>query len=225
MTSDTGGVRIGVLIVAYNAASTLASVLDRLPTSFRSRVDHVLICDDASEDDTYTIGLDYQAIADMPVTVVRHAENLGYGGNQKAGYRWALDHQLDVVVLLHGDGQYAPEVIERLIEPLEDGRADAVFGSRLMTPGAARSGGMPIYKYLGNRILTRYENAMAGTNLTEWHSGYRAYRVDALGEIPFERNSDGFDFDTEIIVQLHEAGTSGSSRCRSRPTTATRSAT
>jgi glycosyltransferase involved in cell wall biosynthesis len=206
MASDTGAVRIGVLIVAYNAASTLASVLDRLPRPFRSRVDHVLICDDASEDGTYTVGLGYQAIADMPITVIRHAENLGYGGNQKAGYRWALDHQLDVVVLLHGDGQYAPEVIEQLIEPLEDGRADAVFGSRLMKPGAARSGGMPMYKYLGNRILSRYENNMAGMNLTEWHSGYRAYRVDALSDIPFERNSDGFDFDTEIIVQLHEAG-------------------
>ena len=206
MASDTGGVRIGVLIVAYNAASTLASVLDRLPPRFRSRVDHVLICDDASDDETYTVGLGYQAIADMPITVIRHAENLGYGGNQKAGYRWALDHQLDVVVLLHGDGQYAPEVIEQLVEPLEDGRADAVFGSRLLTPGAARSGGMPMYKYLGNRILSRYENTMAGMNLSEWHSGYRAYRVDALSDIPFERNSDGFDFDTEIIVQLHEAG-------------------
>jgi glycosyltransferase involved in cell wall biosynthesis len=206
MASDTGGTRIGVLIVAYNAASTLASVLDRLPRRFHSRVEHVLICDDASEDDTYTVGLGYQAIADLPITVVRHAENLGYGGNQKAGYRWALDHGLDIVVLLHGDGQYAPEVIEDLVVPLEDGRADAVFGSRLLTPGAARSGGMPIYKYIGNRILTRYENAMTGMDLSEWHSGYRAYRVDALSDIPFERNSDGFDFDTEIIVQLREAG-------------------
>jgi glycosyltransferase involved in cell wall biosynthesis len=206
MASVIGGMRIGVLIVAYNAASTLASVLDRLPPSFRRRVDHVLICDDASEDDTYRIGLGYKAVADMPITVVRHAKNLGYGGNQKAGYRWALDHHLDVVVLLHGDGQYAPEVIEQLVEPLEDGRADAVLGSRLITPGAARAGGMPLYKYVGNRILTRYENAMVGTNLSEWHSGYRAYRVDALRDIPFERNSDGFDFDTEIIVQLHEAG-------------------
>lgn len=200
------GARIGVIVVAYNAASTLVSVLDRLPRSFRARVDHVLVGDDASADDTYAIGLGYQAIADLPLTVVRHHVNLGYGGNQKAGYRWAIDHGLDIVVLLHGDGQYAPEVIGDLVGPLEEGRADAVFGSRMLTPGAARAGGMPGYKYVGNRILTTIENRLAGLDLSEWHSGYRAYRVDALADIPFERNADGFDFDTEIILQLHEAG-------------------
>jgi glycosyltransferase involved in cell wall biosynthesis len=204
-TAPTGA-RIGVIVVAYNAAATLATVLDRLPTSFRERVDHVLVGDDASADDTYRIGLGYQAIADLPLTIVRHPVNLGYGGNQKAGYRWAIEHGLDIVVLLHGDGQYAPEVIEQLVAPLEEGRADAVFGSRLLTPGAARAGGMPRYKYVGNRILTSIENRLAGLQLSEWHSGYRAYRVDALADIPFERNSDGFDFDTEIILQLREAG-------------------
>ena len=198
--------RVGVLVVAYNAASTLAAVLDRLPPSFRARVDHVLVCDDASADDTYTAGINYQAINDLPLSVVRHPANLGYGGNQKAGYRWAIAHGLDIVVLLHGDGQYAPEVIEDLVAPLEQGRADAVFGSRMLTAGAARAGGMPLYKYVGNRILTTYENAVAGLRLSEWHSGYRAYRVDALADIPFDRNSNGFDFDTEIILQLHEAG-------------------
>lgn len=195
-----------MLVVAYNAASTLVSVLERLPRSFRDRLDHVLVGDDASHDDTYEVGLGYQAIADVPITVVRHPQNLGYGGNQKAGYRWAIEHGLDIVVLLHGDGQYAPEVIEDLVAPLEEGRADAVFGSRMMVPGAARAGGMPRYKHIGNRILTTYENAVAGLDLTEWHSGYRAYRVDALTDIPFERNADGFRFDTQIIVQLHEAG-------------------
>ncbi len=205
-TGPATGARIGVIVVAYNAASTLASVLDRLPAGFRARVDHVLVGDDASADDTYEVGLRYQAITDLPLTVIRHPVNLGYGGNQKAGYRWAIEHGLDIVVLLHGDGQYAPEVIEDLVQPLEEGRADAVFGSRMMTPGAARAGGMPLYKYVGNRILTTVENRLAGLDLTEWHSGYRAYRVDALADIPFERNADGFDFDTEIILQLHEAG-------------------
>jgi 2-polyprenyl-3-methyl-5-hydroxy-6-metoxy-1,4-benzoquinol methylase len=200
----TGGV--GVLVVAYNAASTLARVLDRLPQSFRERVRHVLVCDDASQDDTYLVGLGYRTVSDLPLTVIRHPVNLGYGGNQKAGYRWAIEHGLEVVVLLHGDGQYAPEVIEDLVAPIEHGDADAVFGSRMMTKGAARAGGMPLYKYVGNRILTTYENAMAGLELTEWHSGYRAYRVSALRDIDFESNSDGFDFDTEIILQLHEAG-------------------
>jgi glycosyltransferase involved in cell wall biosynthesis len=197
--------RIGVLVVAYNAASTIAAVLDRLPPAFRSRVDQVLVFDDASDDDTYEIACAYQAQSDLPLTVVRHPHNLGYGGNQKAGYRWAIDHGLDIVVLLHGDGQYAPEVIEDLVAPLESGDADAVFGSRLIGPGAARLGGMPLYKYVGNRVLTSVSNAMVGMRLSEWHTGYRAYRVDALRDIPFGSSSDGFDFDTEIILQLHEA--------------------
>jgi glycosyltransferase involved in cell wall biosynthesis len=198
--------RIGVLIVAYNAASTLSGVLDRLPERFQSRVAEVLVCDDASADATYQVGLEYRTQSRLPLTVIRHPRNLGYGGNQKTGYRWAIEHDLDIVVLLHGDGQYAPEVIEDLIAPLIAGEGDAVFGSRMMGPGSARLGGMPVYKYVGNRILTAFSNGLTGMNLTEWHSGYRAYRVDALREIPFDSNSDGFDFDTEIILQLHEAG-------------------
>ncbi|MDA8148573.1 MAG: bifunctional glycosyltransferase/class I SAM-dependent methyltransferase [Actinomycetota bacterium] len=200
--------RIGVLVVAYNAASTLAAVLDRLPPAFRERVTEVVVCDDASSDCTYTVGKDYQAQTDLPLTVIRRPQNLGYGGNQKAGYRWAIDHGLDIVVLLHGDGQYAPEVIEDLVAPFEDASVDAVFGSRMMVPGSARLGGMPLYKFVGNRILSRFSNAATGLELTEWHSGYRAYRVEALRDIDFESNSDGFDFDTEIILQLHEAGKS-----------------
>jgi glycosyltransferase involved in cell wall biosynthesis len=202
---EAGTCRVGVVIVAYNAASTLAAVLDRLPARFRSRVAEVVICDDASSDCTYQVGLEYQKETDLPLTVIRRPQNLGYGGNQKAAYRWAIDHGLDVVVLLHGDGQYAPEIIEDLVEPLEAGRADAVFGSRMMEPGSARMGAMPLYKYVGNRILSKFSNAVAGLELTEWHSGYRAYRVDALMDIPFESNSNAFDFDTEIILQLHEA--------------------
>ncbi len=198
--------RVGVAIVAYNAASTLAAVLDRLPATFRSRVAEVVVCDDASSDCTYQVGLEYQKDGDLPLTVIRRPQNLGYGGNQKAAYRWAIDHDLDIVVLLHGDGQYAPEVIEDLVDPLEAMKADAVMGSRMMEMGSARMGGMPLYKYVGNRILSRFSNKVAGMELTEWHSGYRAYRVDALRDIPFEKNSDGFDFDTEIILQLHEAG-------------------
>ena len=165
----------------------------------------MLVCDDASEDATYKVGLEYQEVSNLPLTVIRHPINLGYGGNQKSGYRWAIERELDIVVLLHGDGQYAPEVIEQLIAPLEDGSCDAVFGSRMMQPGSARRGGMPLYKYVGNRVLTSYENALASLDLTEWHSGYRAYRVDALKDIPFVHCSDGFDFDTEIILLLADA--------------------
>jgi hypothetical protein len=109
-------------------------------------------------------------------------------------------------VLLHGDGQYAPECLAEVIAPLESGECDAVMGSRMMERGAALRGGMPMYKYVGNRILTTFENQMLGTELTEFHSGYRAYSVKALASIPFERNSDGFNFDTQIMVQLVDAG-------------------
>ncbi|HEX3802551.1 MAG TPA: bifunctional glycosyltransferase/class I SAM-dependent methyltransferase [Solirubrobacteraceae bacterium] len=199
--------RIGILVVAYNAESTLASVLDRVPKSFRPRISEVLVCDDASADSTYLVGLGYkQTVDDLPLKVIRHPENLGYGGNQKAGYRMAIEMGLDVIVMLHGDGQYAPESLPEIVAPLERGEADAVMGSRMMDPGGARRGGMPLYKYVGNRILTKFENKVLGTDLTEFHSGYRAYRVDALKAIPFEGNSDGFNFDTQIIIQLVDAG-------------------
>ncbi|MBV9369862.1 MAG: methyltransferase domain-containing protein [Frankiales bacterium] len=205
--AETREPRIGVLIVAYNAVTTLASVLDRIPHDFRSRISEILICDDASRDATHLVALGYQQLApELPITVIRHQKNLGYGGNQKAGYRIAIEHDLDVVVMLHGDGQYAPECIADIVDPIVAGDADCVMGSRMMEPKAARKGGMPLYKYLGNKILTRFENAVAGADLTEWHSGYRAYSVAALKRIPFERNADGFNFDTQIIIQLIDHG-------------------
>ena len=193
-------------IVAYNAASTLAAVLDRIPPDFRPRISEVIVSDDHSQDSTYLVGLGYQQMSDLPITLIRQPRNLGYGGNQKAGYQVAIDHGLDIVVMLHGDGQYAPECLPEVVAPLLADEADAVFGSRIMIKGAARKGGMPLYKYVGNRILTKFENAALGTDLTEFHSGYRAYSVDALKQIPFEQNSDGFNFDTQIIIQLHDAG-------------------
>jgi 2-polyprenyl-3-methyl-5-hydroxy-6-metoxy-1,4-benzoquinol methylase len=199
--------KIGILVVAYNAASTLAQTLDRIPVDFRGEIHEVLVGDDHSQDATHLVALGYQQISpDLPLTIVRHAENLGYGGNQKWGYRYAIEQGWDVVVLLHGDGQYAPELLPSIIEPIVEGRAEAVFGSRIMNQGEARRGGMPAYKYAGNRILTTFQNAVVGTDLTEWHSGYRAYDVKALAKLPLEDNADGFNFDTEIIIQLHEAG-------------------
>lgn len=198
--------RIGVLVVAYNAASTLAKVLDRIPDELRPEIEEVIVSDDHSQDSTYLVGLGYQQVSDLPITLIRQPSNLGYGGNQKAGYRVAIEHGLDIVVMLHGDGQYAPESLPDVLAPLIAGEADAVFGSRIMVKGAARKGGMPLYKYAGNRILSRFENAALGTDLSEFHSGYRAYSVEALKQIPFESNSDGFNFDTQIIIQLHDAG-------------------
>lgn len=199
--------RIGVLVVAYNAATTLAQVLDRIPQDFRPTIDLVIVGDDHSQDQTHLVAVGYQQLVnDLPIEVTRHDHNLGYGGNQKWGYQRAIDEGLDIIVLLHGDGQYAPEMLPEMVEPLLRDEADAVFGSRMMIQGGARRGGMPLYKYVGNRILTTFENAVAGAALSEWHSGYRAYSVAALAKLPFERNSDGFDFDTQIILQLIETG-------------------
>ena len=201
-----GSPRVGVLVVAYNAAGTLVQTLARMPARFARKVDHVLVCDDASSDETYEVGLRFQSGSMLPLTIVRHEQNKGYGGNQKHGYAWAIEQELDVVVLLHGDGQYAPEHIEHLVAPLVAGEADAVFGSRMMVPGGARAGGMPLYKFIGNKILTSVQNGLVGLDLTEWHSGYRAYRVDALADLDLASYSDDFDFDTEIILGLHAQG-------------------
>ncbi|HKY13956.1 MAG TPA: bifunctional glycosyltransferase/class I SAM-dependent methyltransferase [Microthrixaceae bacterium] len=201
-----GPPRIGIVVVAYNAATTLAQVLDRIPPEFRENLDAVLVSDDASSDATYLVGLGYQsADPDLPLQVIRNEHNLGYGGNQKVCYRWAIEHDLDIVVLLHGDGQYAPESLPDIVAPLVQGEADAVFGSRIMQKGEARRGGMPLYKFVGNRILSTLQNTIAGADLSEWHSGYRAYSVAALADVPFEANVDGFNFDTQIIVQFLEA--------------------
>ena len=194
--------KIGILIVAYNAQDTLAKVLDRIPNDFIKQIDAILVCDDASTDDTHKVGLSYQSKSQLPLTIVRHEINLGYGGNQKTGYQWALEKDLDLVVLLHGDGQYAPEYLPQMVEPIVSGRADVVFGSRMITQGGARQGGMPLYKFVGNKILTTLQNRLAKVSLTEWHSGYRAYSVAALRKINFLKNSDYFDFDSQIILQM-----------------------
>ncbi|HEY7536427.1 MAG TPA: bifunctional glycosyltransferase/class I SAM-dependent methyltransferase [Gaiellaceae bacterium] len=197
------GPRIGILVVAYNAVATLREVLDRIPASLRDSIDVVLVSDDHSTDRTYEAALEYERSQDaLPLAVVRQPRNLGYGGNQKFGYRWLAGRGCDVAVLVHGDGQYAPESLPELLGPLLEGRADVVLGSRMLVPGGARAGGMPLYKYAGNKILTRFQNRVSGLGLSEWHSGYRAFRLDALARVPFEENSNGFDFDTEVLLQL-----------------------
>ena len=138
--------------------------------------------------------------------ILRNPENQRYGGNQKLGYRYAIENGFDFVALVHGDGQYAPECLPELLAPLVAGEAAAVFGSRMLTRGGARRGGMPLYKYFGNKILTRFQNALLGSKLSEFHSGYRLYSVRALRQVPFEANTNDFHFDTEIIIQFVLAG-------------------
>ena len=225
MVGGSAPAKIGILVVAYNAVATLAAVLDRIPVGFRSRITEVVVSDDYSQDSTYLVGLGYSQTSDLPITVIRQPRNLGYGGNQKAGYRYAIDHGFDIIVLLHGDGQYAPESLPEIVAPLERGECDAVFGSRMMVKGAARGGGMPLYKYVGNRVLSTIENAALGTELSEFHSGLP--RVQRRGAPPdrlrpeLRRTSTS----TPRSSSSCTTPTSASWRCRSRPTTGTRSRT
>ena len=201
--------RILIFIVAYNATSTLSWVLDRIPKSLRRENVEVLVIDDSSPDNTFRTGMDYvSGCADSPfkITVLRNPENQRYGGNQKLGYQYAIENGFDFVALVHGDGQYAPECLPELLAPLIAGEADAVFGSRMMSKGGARQGGMPLYKLVGNKVLTRFQNALLGTEMTEFHSGYRLYSVRALQKVPFHCNTNDFHFDTDIIIQFVRAG-------------------
>ena len=198
--------KIGILVVAYNAEKTLEAVLARIPQDFIPEISAVLIADDASNDFTANVAQQIKkSRIDLPITVVEHQSNLGYGGNQKAGYSWMIENEMDLVVLLHGDGQYAPEYLPKMVEPILSLQADVVFGSRMLTRGLALKGGMPKYKFIGNKILTCWQNLMAGSKLSEWHSGYRAYSIDSLKKANFQENSDYFDFDTEIILQMLDA--------------------
>ena len=199
------GQRIGILIVTYNAITTLSKVLKRITPEVWGNVEEIAVFDDASQDATYELALGFKTLRNLPkLQVLKHPRNLGYGGNQKAGYQYFIEKGFDVVVLLHGDGQYAPEILSHLYHPIIAGEADAVFGSRMLkTYGGPLKGGMPLYKYVGNRILSIFENRALGLNLTEFHSGYRAYNLHALRKINLDEMTNDFHFDTEIIIKLH----------------------
>lgn len=206
--ADCRGKRIGVLVVTYNALTTLTKVLKRITPAAWKNVEEIAIFDDASHDATYELAIGLKTLRDLAkLTVLKHKKNLGYGGNQKTGYQYFMDKGFDVVVLLHGDGQYAPEILSHLYGPIVRGEAEAVFGSRMMTKyGGPLKGGMPLYKYVGNRILSVFENYSLGMSLTEFHSGYRAYDLHALRKVQMQRMTDQFHFDTEIIIKLNHQG-------------------
>lgn len=197
--------RVLIFVVAYHAETTIVDVVRRIPVGLLEEYDfELLIIDDSSKDATFERSHELSTRTDIPfnIRVLFNPANQGYGGNQKLGYHYAIENGYDFVALLHGDGQYAPECLPDLLRPLAQGNAAAVFGSRMLTPRGALKGGMPLYKYVGNRILTWIQNSLLRTNLSEFHSGYRIYSVEALRCIPFERNSNDFHFDTEIIIQL-----------------------
>ena len=199
--------RVLIFVVAYNAERTIQEVIRRIPASLGLYDTEVLIIDDSSADRTFDQAHDLERAGEgaFPLTVLHNPVNQGYGGNQKIGFHYAIENGFDIVALVHGDGQYKPECLPELLGPLVEEEADAVFGSRMMTRFAALKGGMPLYKYVGNKILTGLQNRLLKSSLTEFHSGYRLYSVAALKRIPFDRNTNDFHFDTEIIIQLYRA--------------------
>ena len=191
------GHRTIVVMPAYKAARTLERVYADIP---KDAVDEVIVVDDCSPDDTALVA------RRLPVTLIEHERNTGYGGNQKTCYRAALERGADYVIMVHGDYQYDARVIPACVEVLRHGICDVVLGNRIRTRSEALAGGMPLVKYLANRGLTFIENLLSGQNLGEWHSGFRAYRREVLEKLPFERNSDDFVFDTQFLVQAVRLG-------------------
>ena len=193
--------RIIIFIPTYNAAGTLPTVLDRIPESIKGEVQEILIIDNASPDNTSLVAIGYKGVKNVPnLNVIKNESNIGYGGSQKRAYQYAIEKNYDAIVMLHGDAQYAPEKIPDLLEPLRRGEADMVFGSRIA--GLPLKGGMPLYKFLGNKFLTAIQNYILNMKLTEFHSGFRVFSCQALKNIPFQLCSDDFHFDTDIIIQF-----------------------
>ena len=186
------GPRVLVVMPAYNAERTLVETWGAIPVDL---VDEVLLVDDNSRDDTLKVA------AGLPIRTIGLPHNVGYGGNQKTCYLEALRLGAEVIVMVHPDGQYDPGLLPDLVAPVLAGDADLVLGSRMLIPGGARAGGMPLYRYVSNKALTAIENLMLGTHHSELHTGYRAYSRRFLETVPFMRNSDSFVFDTEVIAQ------------------------
>ena len=195
-----------ILIVAYNHEKFIKSVLQRIDANLVKKYDvEILINDDCSSDKTLEYAQEFIKFDSSNIfkyTLLSNPENQGYGGNQKIGYEYALKNNFDFVALVHGDGQYAPECLQELVEPLNLDSVDAVFGSRMMTKNGALKGGMPLYKFVGNKILTSFQNFVFSTKFTEFHSGYRIYKISSLKKVPYKLNANDYAFDNEIIAQF-----------------------
>ena len=191
------GHKIIAVLPAYNAERTLAATIADFPAG---SVDEILLVDDCSKDRTAELA------RSMGLTVIVHAANKGYGGNQKTCYEYALRNGADIVVMIHPDYQYDSRVIPHAVSFIELGICDVVLGNRVRSRPEALACGMPWWKYLCNRALTLFENVTLGQNLGEFHSGFRVYRRSVLETVPFERNSDDFVFDTQFLVQAVHFG-------------------
>ncbi len=190
-----------IFIPAYKAEKTLSLLFERLPKEiFSSR--EILICDDASSDNTFEEAKNIKKQYGNKIRIIKHEINKGYGGNQKFAYRYAIENDFDYVAMLHGDLQYAPEELSNLMHDIISNNADVVFGSRIT--GKPIKGGMPMWRYLGNKILTYFENFIMGMNLSEFHSGYRVYNCNALKKIDFIKFTDNYYFDTQMLIAFHK---------------------
>lgn len=185
------GKRVMVVLPAYNAGRTLERTISEIPMGI---VDDLLLVDDASGDDTV------QVAERLGIPFVVHAENRGYGGNQKTCYTEALKRGADIVTMLHPDYQYAPKLIEAMVPLAASGQFDVILGSRILGEGAL-AGGMPRYKYVSNRALTAFENILLGLKLSEYHTGYRTFRREVLETLPLAECSDDFLFDNQMLAQ------------------------
>lgn len=190
------GKRIFVVMPAYNAAKTLQQTFNEVPHEI---VDHVLLVDDQSSDETVELA------GKLGVTTFVHKANLGYGRNQKTCYREALRRGADIIVMLHPDYQYSPKLVTAMASLIAYGEYEVVLASRILGKGAL-SGGMPLYKYVSNRLLTVIQNVLLNFKLSEYHTGYRAFSREVLSALPLEENSDGFVFDNEILAQVIYTG-------------------
>jgi glycosyltransferase involved in cell wall biosynthesis len=184
--------KVIAVLPAYNAARTLAKTVRDIP---RGIVDEIILVDDASTDSTVAMA------RDLGLTVVVHERNRGYGANQKTCYDEALRRGASIVIMIHPDYQYDSRLAPFMIGFIERDVCDIVVGSRIRTRREALASGMPLYKYVANRGLTMIENICLGLNLSEWHTGYRAYSRRVLEVVPYHRNADGFVFDTEFLIQ------------------------
>lgn len=185
------GLRVAVVLPAYNAGKTLRRTVAEIP---RDIVDDIILTDDCSRDDTVTVA------AELGLHVVRHDVNRGYGGNQKSCYTAALARGADIVVMLHPDYQYSPRLVRAMASMIASGHYDAVFASRILGRGAL-IGGMPVYKYIFNRMLTLFQNILMQQKLSEYHTGYRAWNRHVLERLPLLSCSDDFVFDNQMIAQ------------------------
>lgn len=201
---DAHGRRLGIFVLAFNAEKLITGTLRRIPEEIWDAVEIVYVVDDCSQDETTRAALDFPSHRDK-IKILRNRLNLRYGGNQKFGYQYAIDRGLDAVVMLHGDGQYAPEMLPQVFRPLVEDDADMVNASRMIDRRGALAGGMPRYKFVANIGLTWFENALSGLRMSEFHSGYRGYSTRFLRRIPLWENSDEWHFDSQILFQAKAA--------------------